>query len=73
MKADIYFNSKSMMGYDGEGHYVLVREDGKCVADAICSNRDFAEQDLTRGERRQWLIDKDVTEVYSHGRLIWEE
>ena len=47
MKAYIYFNSKSKgLDCNGEGTYVLVTEDDKCIGGHYCSSRGFANHDL---------------------------
>ena len=54
MKAYIYFNSKSEgLDYNGEGQYVLVTEDDKCIGSHYCSSRCFANHDLT-----EWRLEE---------------
>ena len=77
MKAYIYFNSKSEgLDYNGEGQYVLVTEDDKCIGSHYCSSRCFANHDLTewrleelqennnyffrKNYRRIWLFQKKL-------------
>ena len=45
-KAYIYFNDKNNKEYSGEGGYVLVFDD-KVIGNHFCSNRSFANHDLT--------------------------
>lgn len=72
MKAYIYFNSKSEgLDYNGEGQYVLVTEDDKCIGSHYCSSRGFANHDLTEW-RLEELKENNISEVYSNGELIWE-
>ena len=47
MKAYIYFNIIGNLDYDGEGPYVLVTEEDKCIGSHYCSSRFFANHDLT--------------------------
>ena len=70
MKAYIYFNDKFNLDYDGEGPYVLVTEDGKCIGDHYCSSRNFANLDLTEW-RLEELKENNISEVYSNGKLVW--
>lgn len=72
MKAYIYFNNKSKgLDYNGEGQYVLVTEDDKCIGSHYCSSRGFANHDLTEW-RLEELQENNISEVYSNGELIWE-
>ena len=72
MKAYIYFNSKSKgLDYNGEGLYVLVTEDDKCIGDHYCSSRSFANYDLTE-RRLKELQENNISEVYSNGELVWK-
>ena len=71
MKAFIYFNSKSKLDYNGEGGYVLVTEDGKCIGSHYCSSRGFANHDLTEW-RLEELQENNISEVYSNGILVWK-
>ena len=45
-KAYIYFNDKNNKEYSGEGGYVLVFDDN-VIGNHFCSNRSFANHDLT--------------------------
>lgn len=72
MKAYIYFNIKGYLDYDGEGLYVLVTEDGKCIGDHYCSSRNFANHDLTVW-RLEELKENNISEVYSNGKLVWQK
>lgn len=75
MKAFIYFNSISKgLDYNGEGEYVLVTEDDKCIGSHYCSSRGFANYDLT--ERKHILKElnkNNIFEVYSNGELVWKD
>lgn len=72
MKAYIYFNSKSKgLDYNGEGPYVLVTEDDKCIGSHHCSSRSFANYDLTE-RRLKELQENNISEVYSNGELVWK-
>ena len=72
MKAYIYFNSKSNLDYNGEGHYVLVTEDNKCIGDHYCSSRFYANHDLTTWRLKE-LKENNISEVYSNGKLVWKK
>lgn len=72
MKAYIYFNIKGYLDYDGEGPYVLVTEDNKCIGSHICSSRTWANYDLTL-RRLEELIENNISEVYSNGKLVWQK
>lgn len=72
MKAYIYFNSKSKgLDYNGEGQYVLVTEDDKCIGCHYCSSRGFANHDLTEWRLKE-LQENNISEVYSNGELVWK-
>lgn len=72
MKAYIYFNSKSKgLDYNGEGPYVLVTEENKCIGSHYCSSRDFANHDLTEW-RLEELQENNISEVYSNEKLVWK-
>ena len=72
MKAYIYFNIKDNLDYDGEGPYVLVTEDDKCIGSHYCSSRFFANHDLTEWRLKE-LEENDISEVYSNGHLVWKK
>lgn len=73
MKAFIYFNSKSNgVDYSGEGSYVLVTEDDKCIGSHYCSSREFANHDLTEWRLKE-LKENNISEVYSNGKLVWKD
>lgn len=73
MKAFIYFNSKSKgLDYSGEGGYVLVTEDDKCIGRHYCSSRRFANHDLTEWRLKE-LKENNISEVYSNGELVWKD
>ena len=75
MKAFIYFNEKPKgLDYDGEGVYVLVTEDDKCIGSHYCSSRWFANYDLTASKNRlKNLNENNISEVYSNGELVWKD
>lgn len=78
MKAFIYFNAslrgKQPKDYSGEGGYVLVTEDNKCIGRHYCSSRSFANSDLTVTEDRiKALQENSISEVYSNGNLVWKD
>lgn len=72
MKAYIVHNSPLGIDYWNEGRYSLITEKEVIVAEKWCSNRAFANHDLT-----VWFEDKlkehGVTEVYSNGVLVWKD
>lgn len=72
MKAYIYFNSKSRLDYSGEGQYILVTEDDKCIGHHYCSSRAFANHDLTEWRLKE-LKENNISEVYSNGKLVWKD
>lgn len=72
MKAYIYFKNKSKgLDYNGEGQYVLVTEDDKCIGSHCCSSRGFANHDLTEWRLKE-LQENNISEVYSNGELVWK-
>ena len=72
MKAYIVHNSPLGTNHRGEGRYSLITEKEVIVAEKWCSNRAFANHDLT-----VWQADKlkehGVTEVYSSGVVVWRD
>lgn len=72
MKAYIVHNSPLGTDYWNEGKYSLVTEKEVIVAEKWCSNRAFANHDLT-----VWQADKlkehGITDVWSNGVLVWNE
>lgn len=72
MKAYIIHQSELGTDYWGEGMYALVTEKEEIIAKRWCSNRAFANHDLT-----VWQADKlkehGVTEVYSSGVVVWKD
>lgn len=71
MKAYIVHDGSLGTDYCGEGMYALITEKEEVIYKKWCSNRVFANYDLT-----EW-IDKElekngVMEVYSNGVLIWQ-
>ena len=72
MKAYIYFNSKSKgLDYNGEGPYMLMTEDNKCIGKHYCSSRGFANHDLTTWRMKE-LQENNISEVFSNGELVWK-
>ena len=53
-----------------EGRYALTDESGRTFYERWCSNRAFANSDLTRGNPKI-LHDLGITAVYSNGELVW--
>lgn len=54
----------------GDGRYALKAESGRTLYQRWCSNRAFANFDLTTGNPKI-LHDQGITEVYSNGKLVW--
>lgn len=54
----------------GDGRYALKDESGRTLYERWCSNRAFANSDLTRGNPKI-LHDLGITAVYSNGELVW--
>lgn len=75
MKAYIYFyGEQEELNYDGEGIYILVTEEGRCIGEHYCSSRGFANHDLTGYEKRlKALQENNISEVYSNGELVWKD
>lgn len=71
MKAYILCNSPLGSDYSGEGEYLLATEE-KTIYSRWCSNRGFANGDLTRSIEHM-LKENGITEVYSNGMLVWVE
>lgn len=72
MKAYIFFNRKSEgLDYSGEGPYVLMTEDNKCIGHHYCSSRGFANHDLTEWKVKE-LQENNISEVYSNEELVWK-
>lgn len=72
MKAYIYFDNESKgLDYDGDGPYILVTEDGKCISHHYCSSRSFANYDLTERKLKE-LQENNISEVYSNGEVVWK-
>lgn len=72
MKAYIIHQSELGTDYWGEGMYALITEKEETIYNRWCSNRAFANHDLT-----VWQADKlkehGVTEVYSSGVVVWKD
>ena len=71
MKAYIVYDSLGT-DYWGEGMYALITEKEEVIYQRWCSNRAFANHDLTVGVE-SILKDNDVTEVYSNGVVVWSD
>ena len=71
MKAYIVHNSPLGTDHWGEGRYSLITENEKIIYERWCSNRAFANSDLTRGIQKI-LEDSGVTEVFSNGVVVWQ-
>ena len=72
MKAYIIHQSDLGTGYWGEGMYALITEKEETIHKRWCTNRAFANHDLTVGVQ-DILKDKGVTEVFSNGVVVWSE
>lgn len=72
MRAYIYYFGTKGDGYSGPGAYSLVMEDKRTLFHRWCTNRAFANHDLTIGVESV-LRDNDVTEVYSNGVIVWSD
>lgn len=70
-KAYIYFNEEELTNYSGEGLYVLVFND-KVIASHYCSNRSFANHDLTVW-KLEALEKYNIDEVISNGSVVWKK
>lgn len=71
MKAYIVHDSPLGTDYSGAGMYALITEKEETLYKTWCSNRDFANSDLSRG-LKSLLDEKGVTEVWSRGILVWK-
>ena len=69
MKAYILCNSPLGSDYSGEAEYCLATEE-KTIYRRWCSNRGFANGDLTRSVEHM-LKENGITAVYSNGMLVW--
>lgn len=72
MRAYIYYGATKDNGNSGEGTYSLVTEDKRTIFHRWCTNRAFANHDLTIGIESM-LKDNDVTEVFSNGVIVWSD
>ena len=68
-KAYIFFNDKENKEYSGEGPYVLIFED-KVIGNHFCSNRSFANHDLTIWQK-EILDEFKIDEVISNDVVFW--
>ena len=72
MKAYIV-NRTTLSGQNSEeGRYALTDESGRTLYERWCSNRAFANSDLTRG-CQTILKENGITEVYSNDELVWKD
>lgn len=71
MKAYIVHKSPLGTDYWNEGMYSLITENEKIIYERWCSNRAFANSDLTRGVQKM-LEEHGVTEVFSNGVVVWQ-
>lgn len=69
-KAYIYFNDVNNNDFGGEGCYVLLFN-GDVIASHFCSNRNFANHDLTVW-RLEILEKYKIDEVISNGEVVWK-
>lgn len=72
MRAYIIHDSPLGTDYWGEGMYALVTEKEEVIYKRWCTNRAFANHDLTIGVQTM-LQDNGITEVYSNGVMVWSE
>ena len=72
MKAYIVHNSPLGTEYWGEGMYALITEKEQVIFKRWCTNRAFANHDLTKGIENM-LREHGVTDVWSNGVLVWIE
>lgn len=72
MKAYIIHQSELGTGYWGEGMYALITEKEETIFKRWCTNRAFANHDLTKGVENM-LREHGVTDVWSNGVLVWNE
>ena len=65
-------NKKQQEDYSESGKYDLILEDGKIIGSHGCSNRSFANHDLT-----EWRLDElkenNVDVVISNDKIVWEK
>lgn len=71
MKAYIICDSPLGSDYSGTARYIVATED-KNIYSRWCTNRAFANHDLTIGVESM-LKDNDVTEVFSNGVIVWSD
>ena len=72
MKAYIVHDSPLGIDYWGEGMYALITEKEQVIFKRWCTNRAFANHDLTKGIENM-LREHGVTDVWSNGVLVWIE
>lgn len=66
--AYILCNNSSL--FDGAGRYDLVLEDRTVIAHHGCSNRSFANHDLTEWKQKE-LEENDIDIVMSGDKIVW--
>lgn len=71
MKAYILCDSPLGSDYSGEAAYFLAAEDERTIYKRWCSNRGFANSDLTRSVEHM-LKENGITAVYSNGVVVWQ-
>ena len=72
MKAFIVHDSPLGTDSWGEGMYALITEKEQVIFKRWCSNRAFANHDLTKGIENM-LREHGITDVWSNGVLVWIE
>lgn len=65
-------NKRHKEDYSEFGKYDLILDDGKVIGSHGCSNRDFANHDLTE-QRLNELKENNVDVVISNGKIVWEK
>jgi hypothetical protein len=68
--AYIVCNNSSL--FDGEGKYNLVLEDHTVITYHGCSNRNFANHDLTFGRLKE-LEENEIDIVMSGDKVVWSK
>lgn len=58
--------------HSGAGPYSLRNEQGRILYQRWCTNRAFANFDLTSGNPKA-LEENGITEVYSNDELVWKD
>lgn len=68
--AYILCNNSSL--FDGSGRYDLVLEDKTVIASHGCSNRSFANHDLTEWKLKE-LKENEIDIVMSNDKVVWSK